>query len=109
MFAQHKFVCDSSERAGQLEAAMDKVFVNFGCEILKVIPGRVSTEVDARYGWRDDMGLLDMGLVSEMWHQLWSDLKKFKKMDYLLIMFMLRILHGMLPIMLKVELFLFVY
>ena len=27
---------------------MDKVFVNFGNEILKIIPGRVSTEVDAR-------------------------------------------------------------
>jgi len=27
---------------------MDRVFVNFGCEILKHIPGRVSTEVDAR-------------------------------------------------------------
>ena len=27
---------------------MDKLFVNFGIEILKIIPGRVSTEVDAR-------------------------------------------------------------
>jgi transaldolase len=27
---------------------MDQLFVNFGCEILKHIPGRVSTEVDAR-------------------------------------------------------------
>lgn len=27
---------------------MDKLFVNFGSEILKIIPGRVSTEVDAR-------------------------------------------------------------
>ncbi len=27
---------------------MDRVFVNFGCEILKHVPGRVSTEVDAR-------------------------------------------------------------
>lgn len=27
---------------------MDKLFVNFGLEILKLIPGRVSTEVDAR-------------------------------------------------------------
>lgn len=27
---------------------MDKLFVNFGVEILKLIPGRVSTEVDAR-------------------------------------------------------------
>jgi transaldolase len=28
--------------------ALDKVFVNFGLEILRIIPGRVSTEVDAR-------------------------------------------------------------
>ncbi|MBM3207972.1 MAG: transaldolase, partial [Chlamydiae bacterium] len=26
---------------------MDKIFVNFGLEILKLVPGRVSTEVDA--------------------------------------------------------------
>jgi transaldolase len=31
----------------QTEAFMDKLFVSFGNEILKVIPGRVSTEVDA--------------------------------------------------------------
>jgi transaldolase len=31
----------------QSEAFMDKLFVSFGREILKVIPGRVSTEVDA--------------------------------------------------------------
>ena len=32
----------------QVEAAVDKLFVLFGCEILKIVPGRVSTEVDAR-------------------------------------------------------------
>jgi len=32
----------------QLSHAFDKVFVNFGLEILKIVPGRVSTEVDAR-------------------------------------------------------------
>jgi transaldolase len=32
----------------QLTAAMDKLFVLFGCEILRLVPGRVSTEVDAR-------------------------------------------------------------
>ena len=32
----------------QVTAAMDKAFVLFGSEILKVVPGRVSTEVDAR-------------------------------------------------------------
>ena len=31
-----------------VEATIDKLFVNFGVEILKIIPGRVSTEVDAR-------------------------------------------------------------
>lgn len=31
-----------------LEAAIDYLFVLFGVEILKIIPGRVSTEVDAR-------------------------------------------------------------
>jgi transaldolase len=31
-----------------MDRDMDQVFVNFGCEILKHIPGRVSTEVDAR-------------------------------------------------------------
>src|SRR5688572_18497970 len=31
-----------------MDRDMDRVFVNFGCEILKYIPGRVSTEVDAR-------------------------------------------------------------
>jgi len=33
---------------GRVEAASDKLFVLFGCEILKIVPGRVSTEVDAR-------------------------------------------------------------
>jgi transaldolase len=32
----------------QLRAAFEKLFVGFGVEILKIIPGRVSTEVDAR-------------------------------------------------------------
>jgi transaldolase len=37
----------SSEKQ-QRRLLMDKLFVNFGIEILKIIPGRVSTEVDAR-------------------------------------------------------------
>ncbi|MFO1217712.1 MAG: transaldolase [Burkholderiaceae bacterium] len=36
-------------RKGQpLEAVVDAVLVRFGCEILRIVPGRVSTEVDAR-------------------------------------------------------------
>lgn len=37
---------------------MDKLFVNFGVEILKLIPGRVSTEVDARLSF-DIQGSID--------------------------------------------------
>lgn len=35
-------------REERLTLTIDKVFVNFGVEILKIVPGRVSTEVDAR-------------------------------------------------------------
>ncbi|WP_025865704.1 transaldolase [Prolixibacter bellariivorans] len=35
-------------KAEQLTICMDKLSVNFGREILKIVPGRVSTEVDAR-------------------------------------------------------------
>ena len=36
------------QQPNQVEAAVDKLFVLFGVEILKIVPGRVSTEVDAR-------------------------------------------------------------
>jgi transaldolase len=35
------------DRAARAAAFMDKLLVRFGCEILKIVPGRVSTEVDA--------------------------------------------------------------
>jgi transaldolase len=35
------------DKAAQAEEFMDRLFVNFGREILEIIPGRVSTEVDA--------------------------------------------------------------
>jgi transaldolase len=37
---------------------MDKLAVNFGCEILKIIPGRVSTEVDASFSF-DQKGSIE--------------------------------------------------
>lgn len=47
---QYAGIIDEAIKAGKgnLDDTMDLVFVLFGCEILKVIPGRVSTEVDAR-------------------------------------------------------------
>jgi transaldolase len=35
------------DRAARSVAFMDKLFIDFGYEILKIVPGRVSTEVDA--------------------------------------------------------------
>jgi len=35
------------DRPARREAGMDRLIVKFGCEILRVVPGRVSTEVDA--------------------------------------------------------------
>ena len=35
-------------RGQPLDVVMDRLLVRFGCEILSLIPGRVSTEVDAR-------------------------------------------------------------
>ena len=35
-------------RGRPLDEIVDRLLVRFGCEILSIIPGRVSTEVDAR-------------------------------------------------------------
>lgn len=54
---QYQYLIDDAIRYGMTKSSderlmlhfiMDKLFVNFGAEILKIIPGRVSTEVDAR-------------------------------------------------------------
>lgn len=54
---QYQYLIDDAIKWGAQKASderlmlhfiMDKLFVNFGVEILKIVPGRVSTEVDAR-------------------------------------------------------------
>merc|ERR1712054_522522 len=35
----------------QVEHALDRLLVQFGSEILKIVPGKVSTEVDARFSF----------------------------------------------------------
>lgn len=55
--SQYQYLIDDAIRWGTSKSSnerlmmrfiMDKLFVNFGIEILKIVPGRVSTEVDAR-------------------------------------------------------------
>jgi len=43
---------------GDLSLAMDKVAVNFGVEITKIVPGYVSTEVDARLSFDTDATII---------------------------------------------------
>ena len=44
----------AAHRSEPLDAIVDQVLVRFGLEILKVVPGRVSTEVDARLSFDED-------------------------------------------------------
>ena len=37
--------------AAQIDDIIEHLLVKFGCEILKIVPGRVSTETDARYSF----------------------------------------------------------
>ncbi len=53
---QYQHLLDEAIRSGRgkLPLILDQVFVNFGLEILKTVPGRVSTEVDARLSFDVD-------------------------------------------------------
>ncbi len=44
----------SNDKAQQLEDACDMLAVNIGKEILKIVPGRISTEVDARLSFNTE-------------------------------------------------------
>ena len=43
--------------ASDIESTLDRLFVAFGCEILKLIPGRVSTEVDAKLSFDENRSI----------------------------------------------------
>lgn len=60
----------SDDRASQIQHCLDKLAVNFGSKILQIIPGRVSTEVDARLSF-DEAGTIEkahrlIGLYKEI-------------------------------------------
>lgn len=45
----------------KVDAALDRLLVEFGKEILKIVPGKVSTEVDARFSF-DTKATVDKAL-----------------------------------------------
>ncbi len=47
-----------TDKSGQLAKAMDKLAVNFGLKILEIVPGRVSTEVDARLSFDTEASVI---------------------------------------------------
>ena len=50
----------SLDRSAKADAVMDNLMVNFGVEILKIVPGRISTEVDVRLSF-DCEGSINKG------------------------------------------------
>jgi len=52
-YAKHQ----STKKHTQINLALDKLIVDFGFEILKIVPGRVSTETDARLSF-DTKGII---------------------------------------------------
>lgn len=57
------------ELAFQVQKAAQKLLVNFGIEILKIIPGRVSTEVDARLSFDTEASVREAHHIIELYQQ----------------------------------------
>lgn len=66
IYSQNKASVGSKE---QRMLMMDKLFVNFGLEILKVIPGRVSTEVDAHLSFDVEGSIQKAHALIELYKQ----------------------------------------
>lgn len=58
----------SSDRAQQIVDATDRLAVNIGLEILKLIPGRISTEVDARLSYDTEASIAKAKRLIKMYN-----------------------------------------
>ena len=57
----------------QLATAMDHLSVSIGCEILGIVPGRVSTEVDARHSFDTDATIIRARRLIERYNRAGID------------------------------------
>jgi transaldolase len=64
------------DRDARADAGMDKLLVNFACEILKIVPGRVSTEVDARLSFDTDATLAKARRLIDLYAKAGIDRKR---------------------------------
>jgi transaldolase len=60
----------------QLTATIDKLAVTFGNEILKIVPGRVSTEIDARLSYDTEATIKKAKSLAQLYTDLGIDWKK---------------------------------
>ena len=60
-------------KEAQTEAFMDSLFVAFGTEILKIVPGRVSTEVDAKLSFDTEATLAKARRLMELYDEAGVD------------------------------------
>ena len=66
----------SSNKEHQLSIAFDKLIVDFGVEILKIVPGRVSTEVDARLSFDTEATIKKAREIIALYNEVGVDPKK---------------------------------
>lgn len=63
------FASRAGDQAARAEAFMDRLFVLFGVEILKLVPGRVSTEVDAGLSFDKEASLAKARKLIDMYQK----------------------------------------
>jgi len=62
-------IVEASDENEQISLAMDKLFVKFGLKILEIVPGRVSTEVDARLSFDKEAQIAKAKRIIEMYEK----------------------------------------
>lgn len=62
--------------AAQIEDIIDNLLVKFGCEILEIVPGRVSTETDARLSFDTDGSIKKGRQLIELYEKRGIDRKR---------------------------------
>lgn len=60
----------------QVSEAADMLFVLFGCEILKLVPGRVSTEIDARLSFNKEASIAKALKLVQLYEENGVDRKR---------------------------------
>jgi transaldolase len=76
---QYQHLVDSAiekSKTKNIDEILDQVFVNFGLEILKIIPGRVSTEVDARLSFDVEGSIRKARHIIDLYAQAGIDRKR---------------------------------